>query len=116
MLDQQTPPLDRVFQALADPSRRVMVERLSRGPASVSELAKPLPMSLQAVVQHLKVLEASGLVHTEKLGRVRTCRIEPTVLRSAEQWISDRRTSWELRLDRLGDYLAGEPDKPGSKK
>ncbi|HEY2603709.1 MAG TPA: metalloregulator ArsR/SmtB family transcription factor [Thermoleophilaceae bacterium] len=119
MLDQQTPPLDRVFQALADPSRRVMVERLSRGPASVSELAEPLPMSLQAVVQHLQVLEASGLVHTAKAGRVRTCRIEPAVLRSAEQWISERRTSWEERLDRLGEYLANEPDnkqQPGSKK
>jgi DNA-binding transcriptional ArsR family regulator len=118
MLDQQSPPLDRVFQALADPSRRVMVERLTRGPASVSELAEPLPMSLQAVVQHLQVLEASGLVHTEKVGRVRTCRIEAEALRSAEQWISERRTSWERRLDRLGDYLAEHPEqpKPGSTK
>lgn len=118
MLDQQSPPLDRVFQALADPSRRVMVERLTRGPASVSELAEPLPMSLQAVVQHLQVLEASGLVHTEKVGRVRTCSIEPAVLRSAEDWITERRTSWERRLDRLGDYLAEHPEepKPGSKK
>ena len=118
MLDQQTPPLDRVFQALADPSRRGMVERLSRGPASVSELAEPLPMSLQAVVQHLHVLEASGLVRTEKLGRVRTCQIEPAVLRSAEQWIEERRTSWEERLDRLGEYLAEDPEdpKPRSKK
>jgi DNA-binding transcriptional ArsR family regulator len=115
MLDQQTPALDRVFQALADPSRRVMVERLSRGPASVSELAKPLPMSLQAVVQHLQVLEASGLVKTEKLGRVRTCQIEPAVLQSAEQWITERRTSWEERLDRLGEFLADNPE-PGSKK
>lgn len=89
-----------------------MVERLSRGPASVSELAKPLPMSLQAVVQHLQVLEASGLVHTEKAGRVRTCRIEPTVLRSAEDWIGERRTAWERRLDKLGDYLAEHPDEP----
>jgi DNA-binding transcriptional ArsR family regulator len=118
MLDQQSPPLDRVFQALADPSRRVMVDRLTRGPASVSELAEPLPMSLQAVVQHLQVLEASGLVHTEKVGRVRTCRIEAEALRSAEQWISERRTSWERRLDRLGDYLAEHPQqpKPGSNK
>jgi DNA-binding transcriptional ArsR family regulator len=113
MLDQLTaPPLDRVFQALADPSRRAMVERLSRGPASVSELAEPLPMSLQAVVQHLQVLEASGLVRTEKLGRVRTCQIEPTVLQSAEQWISERRTLWERRLDRLGEFLAEHPDEP----
>jgi DNA-binding transcriptional ArsR family regulator len=118
MLDQQSPPLDRVFQALADPSRRVMVERLTRGPASVSELAEPLPMSLQAVVQHLQVLEASGLVHTEKVGRVRTCRIEAQTLRTAEQWINERRMSWERRLDRLGDYLAEHPEqpKPGRKK
>src|ERR671936_474556 len=117
MLDQQSPPLDRVFQALADPSRRVMVERLTRGPASVSELAEPLPMSLQAVVQHLQVLEASGLVRSEKIGRVRTCRIEPTVLRSAEDWITERRTSWERRLDKLGEFLAEQPDEPnpGSK-
>src|SRR6267154_5860452 len=105
MLNYQA-PLDRAFQALADPTRRVMVERLARGPASVSELAKPLTMSLPAVVQHLAVLEASGLVRSEKVGRVRTCRIEPKALRSAEQWISARRTSWERRLDRLGDYLA----------
>jgi DNA-binding transcriptional ArsR family regulator len=118
MLDQQSPPLDRVFQALADPSRRVMVERLTRGPASVSELAEPLPMSLQAVVQHLQVLEASGLVHSEKVGRVRTCRIEAEMLRTAEQWISERRMSWERRLDRLGDYLAEHPEQPkrGRKK
>jgi DNA-binding transcriptional ArsR family regulator len=116
MLDQDTPPLDRVFQALADPSRRAMVERLSRGPASVSELAKPLPMSLQAVVQHLQVLEASGLVKTEKLGRVRTCQIEPAVLRAAEQWITERRTSWEDRLDRLGEFLADKPDQPKPKR
>jgi DNA-binding transcriptional ArsR family regulator len=116
MLDQQSPPLDRVFQALADPSRRVMVERLSEGPASVSELAEPLPMSLQAVVQHLQVLEASGLVRTEKLGRVRTCQIEPKVLQSAEQWISQRRTIWEQRLDRLGDFLAENPDDPKQRR
>jgi DNA-binding transcriptional ArsR family regulator len=103
--------LDRVFQALADPSRRVIVERLSRGPASVSELARPLPMSLPAVVQHLQVLEESGLVRSEKVGRVRTCRIESAALRSAERWISQRRGSWERRLDRLGDYLARQPDE-----
>jgi DNA-binding transcriptional ArsR family regulator len=105
----QITPLDRVFQALADPSRRIMVERLSRGPASVSELAQPFDMSLPAIVQHLQVLEASGLVRSEKVGRVRTCRIEPTALRSAEQWMIERRTSWERRLDRLGDFL-GETD------
>jgi DNA-binding transcriptional ArsR family regulator len=102
--------LDRMFQALADPSRRNMVERLSRGPASVSELARPLAMSLPAVVQHLQVLESSGLVRTEKIGRVRTCRLEPTSLGAAEQWITERRTTWERRLDRLGDYLADNPE------
>lgn len=95
-----------MFQALADPGRRTMVERLSRGPASVSELAKPLTMSLPAVVQHLQVLEASGLIRTQKVGRVRTCQIEPGALQLAEQWINDRRTLWERRLDRLGDFLA----------
>ena len=99
-------------QSVPLPSRRGMVERLSRGPASVSELARPLEMSLAAVVQHLQVLEASGLVRSEKVGRVRTCRIEPAALRTAEQWISERRAGWERRLDRLGDYLAGHPGEP----
>src|ERR671918_224217 len=102
--------IDRVFHALADPSRRVIVERLSRGPASVSELARPLPMSLPAVVQHIQVLETSGLVRSEKVGRVRTCHIEPKALRSAEQWIAERRTIWERRLDRLGEVLAAGDD------
>jgi DNA-binding transcriptional ArsR family regulator len=109
----QTEDLDRVFQALADPGRRLMVERLSLGPASVSELARPMAMSLAAVVQHVQVLEACGLVRSQKVGRTRTCAINPGVLRSAESWISARRTTWERRLDRLGDYLAetaGEPD------
>jgi DNA-binding transcriptional ArsR family regulator len=83
-----------------------MLERLSRGPATVSELAAPLPMSLPAVVQHLQVLEASGLIRSEKVGRVRTCRIEPQALSAAERWINERRTAWERRLDRLGVYLA----------
>ena len=109
----QSPKLDRVFQALSDPSRRVMVEQLTRGPASVSALARPLTMSLPAVVQHLRVLEASGLVRSEKVGRVRTCRIEPAALRPAEQWITERRTTWERRLDRLGDYLAEHSEEPG---
>jgi DNA-binding transcriptional ArsR family regulator len=108
----QSAPLDLMFQALADPARRMMVERLSRGPTSVSELAQPLAMSLSAVVQHLQVLEASGLVRTEKVGRVRTCRIDPTALRTAEEWIARRRAMWARRLDRLGDYLAEQADKP----
>jgi DNA-binding transcriptional ArsR family regulator len=109
MLNQPA-SIDRVFHALADPTRRGMVELLSRGPASVSELAKPFAMSLPAVVQHLQVLEASGLVRSEKVGRVRTCRLEVTALKSVEKWVAERRASWERRLDRLGDYLAEEDD------
>jgi DNA-binding transcriptional ArsR family regulator len=109
---QTATPLDLAFQALADPTRRVMVERLARGPASVSELAQPLDMTLSAVVQHLAVLEASGLVRSQKVGRVRTCRIDLTVLQTAERWISERRASWEQRLDRLGEYLAETDDQP----
>jgi DNA-binding transcriptional ArsR family regulator len=107
--------LDLMFQALADPARRTMVERLSRGSASVSELAEPLDMSLSAVMQHLHLLEASGLVRSEKVGRVRTCRIEPKALSMAESWISDRRSTWERRLDRLGEYLA-EQSRTNPKK
>jgi DNA-binding transcriptional ArsR family regulator len=111
MLNQSV-PLDRVFHALADPSRRGMVERLSRSPASVSELARPLDMTLAAVVQPLQVREASGLVRCEKVGAVRPWRIEPAALRTAEQWIGERQASWERRLDRLGDYLAEHPGEP----
>ena len=103
-----SPSLDLVFQALADPTRRVIVERLSQGSASVSELAEPLDMSLPAVLQHLQVLETSGLVRSEKAGRVRTCSIDDSLLRKAEQWIARRRATWERRLDRLGEYLAGK--------
>jgi DNA-binding transcriptional ArsR family regulator len=106
----QSASLDRVFHALADPTRRAMVERLSRGPASVSDLAEPLPITLAAVVQHLQVLEQSGVVRTEKVGRVRTCRIEENGLSVAEGWISQRRATWERRLDRLGDFLAKEKE------
>ena len=105
MLDQSA-DLDRVFHALADPGRRVMVERLSSGPASVSELGLPLAMSLAAVLQHVQVLEASGLVRSQKTGRTRTCSINPAVLRSAESWIAERRAFVERHLDRLGGYLA----------
>ena len=114
MLDQ-TIDLDRTFQALADKSRRTMVERLTFGPASVSELAKPLAMSLAAVVQHVQVLEACGVVKTEKVGRTRMCRIERAAMTAAEQWITDRRRGWEARLDRLGDVLnevANTEEKP----
>lgn len=102
--------LDLTFQALADPTRRSMVERLSRGPASVSELAQPYGMSLPAIVQHLAMLEDSGLVRSEKVGRVRTCRIEPTALSLAERWFNQRRAEWDQRLDRLGEHLQRFPD------
>lgn len=101
----QSPALDLAFQALADPTRRAIVARLARGPASVSELAKPLPMSLPAVMQHLSVLEDARLVRSEKSGRVRTCRIDAAVLREAEIWITERRGEWEQRLDKLGRYI-----------
>ena len=107
-MPRKKPDIDRVFHALGDPSRRAILERLSRGPISVSQLAEPLSISLAAVVQHLQVLEESGLVETEKVGRVRTCRMEPSGLAAAAQWIGDRRSMWERGLDRLGDLLAEE--------
>ena len=97
--------LDKTFAALADPTRRALVERLVQGPASVSELARPLPMSLPAAMLHLKVLEESGLVTSQKVGRVRTCRIDTKMLSQAEQWVADRRRMWERNLDRLGAWL-----------
>jgi DNA-binding transcriptional ArsR family regulator len=104
--------LDDVFQALADPTRRRLVERLIEQPAAVSELAKPFSMSLPAVMQHLQVLEACGVVRSEKVGRVRTCRVEPGALRAAEEWLGQQRSAWERRLDRLGQALAESPDIP----
>jgi DNA-binding transcriptional ArsR family regulator len=103
--------LDLTFQALADPTRRDMVERLSRGRASVTELARPYAMSLPAIVQHLAMLEHSGLVRSEKVGRVRTFRMVPATLSLAEQWFNQRRKQWEQRLDRLGEHLQRFPDK-----
>jgi DNA-binding transcriptional ArsR family regulator len=103
--------LDHAFQALSDPARRNMLSRLSRGPASVSELAAPLRMSLPAVLQHLKALEESGLVSTEKKGRVRTARLEGDAIAGAEQWLTDRRTEWEAQADRLESFLATLQDK-----
>ncbi len=99
------PDIDRIFQALGDPSRRAIVEKLSEGPISVSRLAEPLDITLAAVLQHLQALEESGLVKTEKVGRVRTCRIEPSGLAAAQKWIGDRRSMWERGLDRLGELL-----------
>ena len=97
--------LDKTFAALADPNRRAMVERLVQGPATVSELARPLPMSLPAAMLHLRVLEECGLVTSQKSGRVRTCRIDPARLSLAEQWVGERRRMWERGLDRLGAFL-----------
>ena len=118
-MPNQHASLDLMFQALADPTRRGMIEQLTRGPASVSELAQPLSMSLPAVVQHLQMLEASGLIASEKLGRVRTCRVNPEALSLAEQWINQRRLEWISRLDRLGRYLEtikaeGDSHDPGA--
>ena len=109
-MHRKKPDIDRVFHALGDATRRAILEKLSQAPISVSRLAEPFDMSLAAVVQHLQVLEESGLVQTEKVGRVRTCRIETAGLNVALQWIGDRRSMWERRLDRLGDLLA-EPDE-----
>jgi DNA-binding transcriptional ArsR family regulator len=102
--------IDRIFHALDDPTRRALIEKISEGPISVSQLAEPLHITLAAVVQHLQVLEESGLVHTEKIGRIRTCRIEPQGLSLVEQWIADRRSLWERRFDRLGELLAEEDE------
>ena len=109
-MHRKKPTIDRVFHALGDPTRRAILEKLSQGPISVSRLAEPLDITLAAVVQHLQVLEESGLVQTEKAGRVRTCSLAPGGLSVVEQWIGDRRSTWERRLDRLGDLLA-EPEE-----
>ena len=108
MLNQRD-PVEQVFHALGDPTRRKIVEHLSSGPATVSELARPLAISLPGVVQHLQVLEASGLVSSEKVGRARRCSVQPAAMREAERWIAQRRTEWERRLDRLGEFLAENP-------
>ncbi|QQS46971.1 MAG: helix-turn-helix transcriptional regulator [Acidobacteriota bacterium] len=110
-LPDRSPEIGHIFRALGDPTRRAMVERLSEGPVSASQLAEPLEITLAAVVQHLQVLEESGLVRTEKVGRVRTCRLDPAGLSLAEQWIADRRSTWERRFDRLGELLE-EDDQP----
>jgi DNA-binding transcriptional ArsR family regulator len=114
MINFQT-ALDRRFHALADPARRAMIERLSRGPASVSELASPLEMSLPAVMQHLDVLLDSGLVTSEKKGRVRTCQLDMKAMASAEEWFKNRRAFWERQFDQLGQYLQVD-SKPKRKK
>jgi DNA-binding transcriptional ArsR family regulator len=110
---EQSPTLDRVFHALADGTRRQLIQRLSRGPAAVSDLARPLPMSLAAVFQHLQVLEHSGVVTTRKVGRVRTCQLDLRALAQAERWIAQRRALWTGRLDRLDALLAAQPPVRG---
>lgn len=107
---------DRLFHALGDPTRRAILDALVEKPASVSRLAEPLGVTLAAVVQHLEILERAGLVHTEKLGRVRTCQLEPRGFRALEQWIRDHRTPWERKLDRLGEMFAAEDENAKSKE
>lgn len=113
MLQHESQPLngalDRAFHALSDPGRRAMIERLSHGPASVSELARPLPMTLSAVVQHLKVLEQAGLVKSGKVGRVRTCALDTGAMTQVERWIADRKRFWDRQYDQLEAYLAQTP-------
>jgi DNA-binding transcriptional ArsR family regulator len=110
----QPADIDQVLHALADPTRRLIIERLGQGPASVTALAEPLPMSLPAVLQHLQVLEGAGLIASEKAGRVRTCHLEVERLEALHDWIAARRHTWEHRLDRLGDVLAAESGSPAS--
>lgn len=102
--------LDRLFHALGDPTRRAILDRIVGAPASVSQLAEPLGITVTAVAQHLQILQAAQLVYTEKLGRVRTCRIETAGFHALEQWIRDHRTLWERKLDRLGEILAEEDE------
>ena len=104
------PELDATFRALADPTRRALLRTLEAGPVSLSMLAAPLPMSLPAVHQHMRILEAAGLVQCEKRGRVRLCRLEPQRLEAAEQWLNDRRSTWAARLDALGRHLANDSE------
>jgi DNA-binding transcriptional ArsR family regulator len=106
--------LEQAFQALADPTRRAVLERLSDGPASVSELARPFAITLAAVVQHVQVLEAAALVRSEKVGRVRTVQLDATGLRSAEDWLAARRTRTEQQMDRLAALLAEPTPAPSA--
>jgi len=115
-MTNQSASLDRVFHALADPTRRAIVSRLSRGPASVSELAKPFAMAMPTLLQHLRVLEESRLIRSEKVGRIRTCEMEPGALGRAESWIAGQRAVWEGRLDRMETYVAGLQGKGSQRK
>ncbi len=115
-MPNQVAQLDRVFQALADPTRREVLRRLSHGTAPVSELAAPFEMALPSFLQHLKVLEGCGLVNSQKAGRVRTYRLSPEPLKAAEGWMSEQRTLWERRLAQLDQYLEELKPAPGPKK
>ncbi len=112
-MPNQSVQLNELFHALADPTRRSVIGRLSNSPASVSELAEPFDMALPSFVQHLKVLEESGLISSEKVGRVRTCQIMPETLATAEQWLADRREFWEERMDALQRYVEGCSEERG---
>jgi len=115
-MQTESAALDHMFHALADPARRSMLDRLIKGSATVSDLAKPLAMSLPAVVQHLQVLELSGLVRSEKSGRVRTCTVDADVLARAEAWLTSRRVFWNTQFDRLGEFLAEDSKKRKRRK
>ena len=108
----QSPHLDNVFSALADPTRRAIIARLSQGKASVGELAQPFDMALPSLMKHIRVLEAGGLVASEKHGRVRTCRLTPSAMEEAENWLAEQRVIWAARLDRLESYVATLEKKP----
>jgi DNA-binding transcriptional ArsR family regulator len=108
--------LDQIFHALSDPTRRAVLDRLTQGPASVSELAAPFETTLAAIVQHVQVLEASGLIATEKVGRTRTCRISADAVARAERWLGERRALWEARFDRLGALLEGRTATRAAKR
>ena len=117
-MPNQNAQLDRVFHALSDPTRRAILSRLIRGPASVSELARPFSMAMPSLLQHLRVLESSRLIRTEKVGRVRTCEMQPTTLDAAEGWLARQRELWEGRLDRMEAYvskLQGKERKHGKR-
>ena len=109
--DMPNRSLDLMYSALADPARRAVIARLARGPASVSELAKPLKMSLPAIAPHLKLLEESGFVVSKKIGRVRTCRIEPKRLEAAQSWLAKQHALWEARFDRMDVFVLNMDDK-----
>jgi DNA-binding transcriptional ArsR family regulator len=107
-MENYSASLDTAFHALSDPTRRAVVGRLMRGPAPVKELAKPFDMGLPSFMKHLKVLEKSGLIRSEKVGRVRTCRVRTEQLTAAETWLSEQRALWEARTDRLADYVENQ--------